>query len=102
MNVKIGANNILYWGRNALLFFHRKFTDLEFMARVRPDVERIWAITRQLEAMYREWNALEAREWTARDGADGRRSRRCSSGTWTWRRLRRRDAEAASSPPTPT
>ena len=33
------------------------------MASVRPDLERIWAITRQLEAMYREWNALEDREW---------------------------------------
>ena len=63
MNVKIGANNIHYWGCNALLFFKRKWADLDFMARVRPDVERIWAITRRLEAMYREWNALESREW---------------------------------------
>ena len=63
MNVKIGANNIHYWGCNALLFFKRKWADLDFMARVRPDVERIWAITRQLEAMYREWNAIESREW---------------------------------------
>jgi flavin-dependent dehydrogenase len=63
MNVKIGANNIHYWGCNALLFFKRKWDDLEFLERVRPDVERIWAITRQLEAMYREWHALEDREW---------------------------------------
>ena len=63
MNVKIGANNIHYWGCNALLFFKRKWADLEFMARVRPDVERVWAITRRLEAMYREWHALESREW---------------------------------------
>ena len=63
MNVKIGGNNIHYWGCNALLFFKRKWTDLEFMARVRPDVERIWAITRRLEPMYREWNALDSREW---------------------------------------
>ena len=63
MNVKIGANNIHYWGCNALLFFKRKWADLDFIARVRPDVERIWAITRQLESMYREWHALESREW---------------------------------------
>jgi flavin-dependent dehydrogenase len=63
MNVKIGANNIHYWGCNALLFFKRKWADLDFIARVRPDVERIWAITRRLEPMYREWNALESREW---------------------------------------
>ena len=84
MNVKIGGNNILYWGALGLLFFHRKLTDLEFMAAVRPDLERIWAITRALEAMYREWNAIESREWSARDGAHGRRSRRCSSATSTW------------------
>ena len=63
MNVKIGANNIHYWGANALLFFHRKLTDVEFMARARPDLDRIWELTRRLEPMYREWNALESREW---------------------------------------
>jgi flavin-dependent dehydrogenase len=63
MTVKICANNILYWGTECLLFFHDKYTDLDFMADVRPDLERIWAITRRLEAMYREWNTLENREW---------------------------------------
>ena len=63
MNVKIGANNIHYWGCNALLFFKQKWHDVDFMARVRPDVERLWAITRRLESMYRDWNALESREW---------------------------------------
>jgi flavin-dependent dehydrogenase len=63
MTVKICANNILYWGTECLLFFHDKYTDLDFMASVRPDLERIWAITRRLEEMYREWNALENREW---------------------------------------
>ena len=63
MTVKICANNILYWGTECLIFFHDKYTDLEFMAAVRPDLERIWAITRQLEKMYREWNVLENREW---------------------------------------
>ena len=63
MTVKICGNNILYWGTVGLLFFHDKLTDIEFMAAVRPDLERIWAITRQLEAMYREWNAVDSREW---------------------------------------
>jgi flavin-dependent dehydrogenase len=64
MNVKIGGNNIYYWGVLGLLYFHRKLTDLDFMAAVRPDIEKIWDITLKLEAMYREWNALEDREWT--------------------------------------
>jgi flavin-dependent dehydrogenase len=63
MTVKICANNVLYWGTVGLLFFHRKYTDTDFMAAVRPDLERIWAITRVLEAMFREWHALEDREW---------------------------------------
>ncbi len=63
MTVKICANNILYWGTEAVLFFHDKYADAEFMASVRPDLERVWAMTRRLEAMYREWNQLENREW---------------------------------------
>ena len=63
MTMKICANNILYWGTVGLLFFHDKYTDVEFMAAVRPDLERIWAITRVLEAMYRDWDELESREW---------------------------------------
>ena len=63
MNTKIGGNNLHYWGCNALLFFKRKWHDVEFMARVRPDIERLWAISRQLESMYPAWNALESSEW---------------------------------------
>jgi flavin-dependent dehydrogenase len=63
MNVKISGNNIYYWGCLGLLFFHRKLGDLELMEAVRPDVERMWAIITRLEAMYREWNELEQREW---------------------------------------
>jgi flavin-dependent dehydrogenase len=63
MNVKISANNIYYWGCLGLLFFHRKLTDLELMAAVRPDVERMWSLTRRLEGMFREWHELESREW---------------------------------------
>jgi hypothetical protein len=63
MNVKISGNNIYYWGCLGLLFFHRKLWDLDLMEAVRPDVERMWAIITRLEAMYREWNELEQREW---------------------------------------
>ncbi len=63
MNVKISGNNIYYWGCLGLLFFYRKLTDLELMAAVRPDVERMWALIKRLEAMYREWGELESREW---------------------------------------
>jgi len=63
MGAKITANNILYWGANALLFFHRKLTELEFMSEVRPDLERIWAVNRRLEELFRQWHAVDSREW---------------------------------------
>ena len=53
------------------------------MAAVRPDIEKIWDITLKLEAMYREWNALEDREWT-RAMVPTQAFPRCSSATWTW------------------
>jgi flavin-dependent dehydrogenase len=63
MTAKITCNNIFYWSTIALLFFHDKFTDPEFMEAVGPDVERIWRLNERLERLFREWNALESREW---------------------------------------
>jgi flavin-dependent dehydrogenase len=63
MSAKIASNNILYWGANALLFFHRKLTDLDFMASVRPDLDRIWRLNTRLEQVYRQWHAGAPREW---------------------------------------
>jgi hypothetical protein len=63
MAAKITSNNILYWGANALLFFHRKLADLEFMAAVRPDVDRIWRLNRRLEQLYSRWQELEPQSW---------------------------------------
>src|SRR5207237_864777 len=64
---EIVASNILYRGTPCLLFFDEKFTDVDIMAAVRPDLERIWGITRALEAMYREWNVVEPRaDWMRR------------------------------------
>jgi flavin-dependent dehydrogenase len=63
MSVKILANTFYYWGVLGLLFFHRKLDDLELMASIRPDVERTWAITKQLEVLFREWHELEEREY---------------------------------------
>ena len=63
MGAKLSVNNILYWGGNALLFFHRKLTDLDFMSAARADLERIWRLNRQLEQLFRQWHELEDREW---------------------------------------
>jgi flavin-dependent dehydrogenase len=63
MRAKISSNNILYWGVNALLFYCGKLTDIDFMASVRRDVDRVWALNTRLEALYREWHKLDPREW---------------------------------------
>jgi flavin-dependent dehydrogenase len=63
MSLKIVANNFYYWGVLGLLFFHRKLADSALMEAVRPDVERTWAITKQLEVLFRQWNDLEEREY---------------------------------------
>jgi hypothetical protein len=63
MIAKIAANNIMYWSTTALLFFHRKLADPEFMAQVMPDVERIWRLNRRLEVLFRDWFRIGAHEW---------------------------------------
>jgi flavin-dependent dehydrogenase len=63
MIAKVASNNIIYWGGHALLFFHRKLTDPEFMAEVLPDMERFWRANGALEKMFREWFALGGREY---------------------------------------
>jgi flavin-dependent dehydrogenase len=63
MNAKITADYFYYWAVPALLFFHRKLTDLEFMAEVRPLVDRAMRLTPILQSMFREWDALDHREW---------------------------------------
>jgi flavin-dependent dehydrogenase len=63
MSIKIIANTFYYWGVLGLLFFHRKLTDQALMAAVRPDIDRTWAITKQLEVLFRQWHELEEREY---------------------------------------
>jgi flavin-dependent dehydrogenase len=63
MTAKITCNNIFYWSTMAILFFHSKFIDREFAATVWKDVNRIWRLNARLEQLFREWHALENREW---------------------------------------
>jgi hypothetical protein len=63
MMAKVACNNIIYWGGHALLFFHRKLADPEFMALVDPDMERFWRLNERLEALFRDWFAVGAKEY---------------------------------------
>lgn len=55
MIAKIASNNIVYWATHALLFFHDKLQEPEYMAEVRQDVDRFWELTERLELMFRDW-----------------------------------------------
>jgi hypothetical protein len=63
MIAKIASNNIVYWSTHALLFFHEKLQDPEYMAQVWPIVERFHELSRKHELMFREWLELGAREY---------------------------------------
>ncbi len=63
MNAKITADYFYYWAIPALLFFHRKLTDLEFMDEVQPLVERAMRLTPILQKLFRAWDELDHREW---------------------------------------
>ena len=64
MSAKVAVNFMLYWGAITPLFFHRKLTDLEFMAEVRDDLERIDRLNGAVEQVCLAWHRLEDREWT--------------------------------------
>jgi flavin-dependent dehydrogenase len=58
-------NAIQYWGVWSLLFFKEKMWDLEFIKQIRPDIDRINALSQRLERVYRDWHDLDhGRDWT--------------------------------------
>ncbi len=63
MNAKITADYFYYWATTALLFFHRKLTDLQFMSEVQPLVDRAMRLTPILQRLFAEWDELDHREW---------------------------------------
>ena len=93
MTVKICANNILYWGTEGLLFFHDKYTDLDFMAAVRPDLERIWGITRRARGHVSGVECARGPRVAARDRADAGVPRDVPAPRGDGGRLRRRHGQ---------
>jgi flavin-dependent dehydrogenase len=54
--IKVGANNLAYWSTTASLMCHGKLADLEFREAVMPEIERIWQLSRRIEALLRDWH----------------------------------------------
>jgi len=42
-----------------LLFVKNRFLDYEFLKRVRPDIERLYALNDRVQQIFRDWNVLE-------------------------------------------
>jgi flavin-dependent dehydrogenase len=63
MNAKIAVNFAWYWAGVGLLFFHRKLTDLDFMADVRRDLDLINDSNEAVERVCLQWHRLDDREW---------------------------------------
>ena len=63
MSGKVAANFVYYWATITLLFFHRKLADLEFMAQVRDDCDRVARLNAAVERVCLAWHRLDDREW---------------------------------------
>lgn len=42
-----------------LLFVKNRFTDYEFLRRVRPDIERLYAVNDRVQQVFRDWHLIE-------------------------------------------
>lgn len=63
MNAKVAANFVYYWATVTPLFFQRKLADVEFMAEVRDDCDRVVELNAAVERVCLAWHRLEDREY---------------------------------------
>ena len=63
MTAKIASNFVYYWASVTPLFFQRKLADVEFMATVRDDCDRIARLNAAVERVCLSWHRLVDREW---------------------------------------
>jgi flavin-dependent dehydrogenase len=63
MSAKVAANFVYYWAGVGVLFFHRKLTDLDFMAAIHDDLASITKLNSLIEPVCLEWHRLDDREW---------------------------------------
>lgn len=59
MSAKTVWDYAYYWGVLALLFFARRTTDMPFIARHGPELERLRAINVEIQALFRRWADVE-------------------------------------------
>lgn len=57
-------DTIAYWSNLALLFFHGKFADVDFLASLIGEQDRFNRVVSRMQRFFREWHELDQREWT--------------------------------------
>ena len=56
MCVKVGWDNACYWAISALLYFHRKYRDLDYMQQRDPLLTRFFYLHTRMQAKLRQWD----------------------------------------------
>ena len=62
MCVKLHWDYTYYWSYPALWFFHRKWIDLDFVEKARPEFERAVQLHLRMQQVFRQWHELDGRE----------------------------------------
>lgn len=63
MTVKIVWDFLVYWASSALLIFHRRLCDLEFMASIGKELQRTNHLNARVQTLLRDWDRLDCKEW---------------------------------------
>jgi hypothetical protein len=62
---KIVWDFAIYWGFLTLQFLGGRLCDLDLLARAGQDLQRVNHLNARMQAFFREWDALDQREWEA-------------------------------------
>ncbi|MEP6592185.1 MAG: NAD(P)/FAD-dependent oxidoreductase [Acidobacteriota bacterium] len=60
MTAKVAWDNACYWSITALLFFQRRYVDLEFMASIDPLLRRFFVLHARMQQFLRAWSDIDA------------------------------------------
>jgi flavin-dependent dehydrogenase len=59
MTTKVAWDNACYWGVTALLFFQRKYRDLEFLRSIERQMLRFFVLHTRMQQYLRDWHLRE-------------------------------------------
>ncbi|MEO8259074.1 MAG: tryptophan 7-halogenase [Acidobacteriota bacterium] len=59
MTAKVAWDNAAYWSVTALLFFQRRFRQLEFMAAIDPLLRRFFVLHARMQQLFHAWGRVD-------------------------------------------